>query len=310
MQCPYHPRTRVVGYCAVCGDLGCEKCLTEHEGKLYCRRDFKPIAERIERTKRRDAGLSRPERQRLVVHTLEGKIAYGTCHSLNTEAEGFYLELVDKLGHPKEKTNFFSFRELKAVFYVKSFDGRFDAEQRYRDWQPGGSPVVIEFHDAEVLRGQTLHPLHKESKRFFVIPEDPDSNNVSLLVERASLKAVYSPEEYDHRRKKELEHYFRKHFDGSHPKQEVTGDYHFAKHEYNRAIQHYRSALSDSEDDGRVRKKMAAAEYNIGVHFLKQRDYVHALVHMKRVLDKDPHHERARKKARQLQDHLDHKSGE
>jgi len=300
MRCPRHHRNEVAGYRSVCGEFGCAECLTEHEGSFYCQRDFRPIAEKLDRDKRREAQLARPERQRLVVHLKDGKTYRGVCFALNTNAEGFVLDLVDKGGHTMEETMKVPFTNLKAVYYVKSFDGKFDKAQVYREAQVVGTPLVVEFSDGEVLHGNATKPYSAADPRFNIIPEDPGSNNISVLVEASAVKTVYTREEYKRKHQHELAEYLKAHRAQGVSSEEVRGDYHFEKTEYVRAMKHYRVALRDEPESVRLRKKIISAQYNIGMRHLKHHEYTRALACMKMVLEADPGNERAKQKMDKL----------
>ena len=133
MQCPSHSKKVVVGYCCICGDFGCEECLKKHEGAFYCAKDYKPIEDKLDREKKQKQSLSRPDRQRLVVHMKDDEVHLGVCFALNLNSDGFHLDLVDKRGQPQEKTIFVPYVDFKAVYSVKSFDGKFDAKSQFRE---------------------------------------------------------------------------------------------------------------------------------------------------------------------------------
>jgi len=304
MRCPRHHRNEVTGYCSVCGEFGCGECLSEHEGKLYCQRDFRPIAEKVDREKRREEQLARPERQRLVVHLKEGKTYRGICFALNTNADGFHLDAVDKHGHTMDETHKISFASLKAVYYVKSFDGNFDKTQVYREAQVNGTPLVVEFADGEVLHGIATKPYSAADPRFYIIPEDPNSNNISALVEASAVKAVYTRDEYKRKHQHELSEYLKKHRVHGVSSEELRGDYHFEKAEYVRAMKHYRVALREEPESVRLRKKIISAQYNIGMRHLKHHEYTRALACMKMVLEADPGNERAKQKLDKLRHYM------
>jgi len=309
MRCPHHPRNEVIGYCSVCGDLGCEACLTSHEGALYCRRDFRPIAEKLEKRRRAEDPQARPERQRLVVHTQEGQVACGVCLALNIDAEGFHLDLVDRHGGPLGKTVYVLFRELKAVFYVKSYAGEANADQDHSSWRPEGNPLVIEFKDGEVLQGQTLHIHRPEESRFYVVPDDPGTNNLRVLVERRAVKQIYTPEEYQARQEQEIEHFVQEQAKLGVTRNEALGDFYFERRDYLRALEYYRNAQREGVMSSRLPKKVASSKYNIGVRCIKQRDFHGAVEYMKLALQTDPTNVRAKKKLAQLEAHIARKKG-
>lgn len=304
MRCPYHLLKEVAGYCSVCGAFGCSDCLTMHDGELYCRTHYKPIAEDLEKQRKHEELKTRPERQRLVVRLKEGVSVCGICFAMNPKSDGFHLDEVDKEGEPVGKTRFVPFEDLKAVFYVKSFDGKFDPELRYKEWHPQGNAVVVEFEDGEVLEGHTFHPYRSTEVRFHLIPDDPNSNNISILVEKSAIRAVMTPEEYRSRRDDSLQQYLDGHKRQGHSREELTGDFFFEQHDYSRAAKHYREARNEAVSGPRVRKKLSSAHYNIGVRLIKQHEYAKALTYMKAAVEDDPENERAEEKYNKLKRHL------
>lgn len=300
MNCPVHPSSEVVGYCTVCGDLGCAECILEHEGALYCQKHYRPFKEDMERKQRHDALLHKPERQRLVVRTLEGETFYGICFALNMRGDSFHLDLVDRKGQPMGKTQRMAFKDLKAVYYVKSFDGQFDKSLFYRDPRAMGAPVIVEFKDGELLRGHTFTNYNQDQPRFHVIPEDENSNNISVLVERAAIAGVYDPDQYQEQKHHDLEKYVTEHAVGDHGREECVGDYYFQAHDYPRAMKHYRAQVRESGELPRLHKKIVSAQYNIGVNYIKSHHYERALEYMEAVLAADPLNDRARHKAAKL----------
>jgi tetratricopeptide (TPR) repeat protein len=310
MPCPTHPKERVAGYCTECGSLGCLKCVHEHEGSWYCNKHYEPIAKKLERQERLDASKNRRERQRLVVHTREGKISYGTCVAMNLLSDSFVLDLVDKYGDSLRKSHTTHFNDLKAVFYVKNFSGKGLRDAGIVEHPPGAAPLVVEFHDGEVIQGYTMRRHSGEESRFHLIPRDGHSNNVNILVESAALIGAFSPEEYRQKHRREVEEYIEKHRHPEYPKEELLGDYHFDRRDFSRAIKHYKFALKEEVKAPRIRHKIVSGEYNIGMRHIKYHQYDQALKCMEWVIRADPENEKAKRKAKKLRHHLTHrKSG-
>lgn len=300
MECSEHPTKEVVGYCSVCGDLGCDECIHEHEGQLYCNTHFKPFREAMERKQKYEAQLARPERQRLVVRMNSGDTLYGVCFALNIKHDAFHLDLVDKRGQPQGKTKRVAFKDLKAIYYVKSFDGNFDQSIAYREPHVPGPAVVVEFADGEILRGNTFNNYREDQPRFYVIPEDDKSNNISVLVERAAVVGVYDPETYREQKHHALEAYVKEHCKGDIQREECVGDYYFQQHDYQRSLKHYKAQVRESGDAPRLMKKMLSAQYNIGINHIKAHHYERALEYMEAILAVDPDNAKANQKAVKL----------
>lgn len=84
---------------------------------------------------------------------------------------------------------------LKAVFFVKSFDGdsRHREKKSYAATKPKGNRIFVKFKDREDLVGflEGLLPWEKgfflsrhenAQKGFFLLPTDEDSNNIKAFV--------------------------------------------------------------------------------------------------------------------------------
>lgn len=249
--------------------------------------------------RRAEQQRKRQTRQRLVVRFKDGRTEYGVCFALNPRDSGFHLDKVDKSGITTGNTIQVRYADLKAVFYVKSFDGKYDKNQRYREWAPEGNELVVEFNDGEIIRGATMQRYDPDDPRFYLVPQDPTTNNISILIERSAVKRIMTPEEYEASRTQRHEE--RKAGEKTELTQEETmGDFYFETRNYPAALEQYQIALKKNPQSGRLRKKMMASQFNIGVQFIKRRDYAQALECMQKVLHMDPMNEHARKKVHQL----------
>lgn len=87
--------------------------------------------------------------------------------------------------------------DLKALFFVKDLVGDAKREDAAKlsddDGRARGSfPIALEFVDGERLVGLTVrYPPVRPF--FFVLPADPKSNNVRILVNRAAVKTMTQP---------------------------------------------------------------------------------------------------------------------
>ncbi len=83
-----------------------------------------------------------------------------------------------------------SVKDLKAVFFVKDFNGRPEHNERkdfIKGKEPAGRKVEVTFVDGEVIVGATLgyDPVRSG---FFVTPSDPQSNNMRVFVLSSAVK--------------------------------------------------------------------------------------------------------------------------
>lgn len=300
MKCPSHSRSEVVGYCSVCGTFGCKECLTQYEGEFFCAKHYRPIAQRLEQEQRLEERRRQHPRQRLVVRFADGRRAYGVCFSMVLTDEGFHLDLTDASGVPLGKTEKINFKDLKAVFHVKSFDGKPATPVPYKAFTPEGPELVVVFRDGEIVRGFSPQRHNTRDPRFYLISKDPNDNNISILVERTAVEAVYTAEEYEEMlaRKRETSRENALPENISH--EEAMGDFHFEMREYETALQCYQQALSKFPRSPRLIKKTVLALYDTGVQYIKRREYDKALHHMEQALRLAPHNESVVKKVAQL----------
>ena len=79
---------------------------------------------------------------------------------------------------------------LKALFYVKDFEGNNVRDDAYNDNIPGGGrQIKVEFFDDEILIGFT-QSYTPNRIGFFVIPADTDNNNDRVFVITSATKKV------------------------------------------------------------------------------------------------------------------------
>lgn len=310
MRCPNHLRKEVSGYCSVCAAFMCEECLKEHEGQLYCPKHFKPFQQEAEKQAERARVRQRHSRHKLVVHYLDGRIAKGISMAMNVRDSGFHLECVDNSGATIEQTEKVRFKDVKAVFNVRSFDGKADKNESHPDYTPGGSRVIVVFKDGEEMPGVTLNPYDPDDDRFYLIPEDTSSNNINVLVEATAVEGVYDPQEYeDIKRRKEEEKARQKQQEQAAAiendveigQEESMGDFYFQTHNYKGAVGEYKKALNASPNSPRLKRKVVVSYINVGIQHIKDRDYLKAMECMDRALELEPDNPHALKKAKQLQ---------
>jgi len=81
--------------------------------------------------------------------------------------------------------------ELKALFFVRDLVGN-PAHQDGHRFAPGevGRHVEVRFRDGEVMVGTVDGP-STDVPGFFLVPADPESNNLRVYVVAAATRAVY-----------------------------------------------------------------------------------------------------------------------
>lgn len=300
MKCRNHPKNDVVGYCSVCGDFGCPECLTSHERQLLCAKHYAPIQRQLDETKKSEDIRKRHPHQRLVVRYRNGRILRGVCYALNIRDNGFKLDVVDDRGVSMNRMEEVEFRDIKAVFFVHSFDGKSDTASGRDEWTPEGQRLILQFEDGETLKAFAWKKYDNRDSRFYVVPEDRKSNNISVLVEASALTGVFSPEEYATMQARQKEEQKKTGVEAEISQEETTGDFYFATKEYLAAYEQYSQGIRKFPHSARLRGKMLLTQYNIGVHCIRMRQYRKALSWMEAVLKTDPKNVHALKKAHQL----------
>ena len=128
------------------------------------------------------------EINKVAVRFTDGRVMKGTTHDFVPGKPFFHLHLQDS-GQALEVR----VEELKAIFFVKDFEGKPDyAEKRTFPQQipaSKGRKIVVVFKDNEVLTGYTLG-YDPGRAGFFVMPTDEMSNNERAYVVRSAVKEV------------------------------------------------------------------------------------------------------------------------
>jgi hypothetical protein len=124
-------------------------------------------------------------RNTVVVHFPGGTLIKGITNNFFPNKDSFHL--TDKeTGEVRE----IPLAGLKAVFFVKEFDGDPSYRERTDVERTGlGKKIQVDFNDGETLVGysQGFAP-HRAG--FFLFPADPDSNNDRIFVVTAATRAA------------------------------------------------------------------------------------------------------------------------
>ena len=125
--------------------------------------------------------------KQVVVRYLDGRIEKGTPATWDIESEGFGLLPRDALPGSTEEI-FVSFCDLKAVYFVRDFDGQIGKKLVSPETQMHGVRMRLTFHDYEVIVGSTAQNYNPNSARFYFFPTDQSGNTISMVVEREHLR--------------------------------------------------------------------------------------------------------------------------
>ena len=125
---------------------------------------------------------------KIIARFSDGRIKRGFSQDFYTDKPSFHLQkdLSGESGELEEVR----ISELKAVFFVKSFTGNPDLEERKgfaEEDKPSGRKVKVTFTDGEALHGSVLG-YDSRQPGFFLFPVDPKSNNMRVYVVNAAVK--------------------------------------------------------------------------------------------------------------------------
>lgn len=124
----------------------------------------------------------------VVARFVDGRVLKGTTHDFAPNKPAFHI-YVWRDAAPRGVS--VSVAELKAVFFVKSFEG--DAKHveslDVAAAKGQGRRIIVTFSDGEIVAGFTTG-YAKDKPGFFVVPSDPKSNNARIYVVTASVASV------------------------------------------------------------------------------------------------------------------------
>ena len=130
------------------------------------------------------------EPTKVVVRYSNGTIARGFVQNFSPNRDFFYLSPADKpTGQPLQV----SLRRLKAVFVVRDFRGNPQFQERnfyMKGENPSGLKLEVTFADGEVMVGSTVLNYDPKRQGNFIIPADPNSNNIRVFVVSSAVKSV------------------------------------------------------------------------------------------------------------------------
>jgi hypothetical protein len=138
------------------------------------------------------------EREKSVMRFRNGSMVKGYVRDFSPDGDGVVLE---EAGTGKEHT--ISLDDMKAVFFVKSFEGDYDYKERksYGIRRPAGNRAFVRFKDGECLvgflegkvpweKGFFLSNKGGGMKGFFLLPADNEANNIKIFVVSSAVDDV------------------------------------------------------------------------------------------------------------------------
>ncbi len=121
----------------------------------------------------------------VVVHALGGKLQKGVTSDFFPNKDRFHLTEKDSGQVREVRVN-----GLKAVFFVKSFEGDPTYQEKQEVERAGfGKRIRVRFKDGETQVGYT-QGFSPSRPGFFFFPADPDGNNERVFVVNAATADV------------------------------------------------------------------------------------------------------------------------
>lgn len=117
---------------------------------------------------------------KVVVHTIQGEIIKGYTGDFSRSKKSFHLASQD---NEITINQIIELSTLKAVFFVKSFQGNFlhKTLHTFDDAAGYGRKVMVKFKDGERFYGR-VEVMRPEDSGFFIFPLDTDSNTIRAFV--------------------------------------------------------------------------------------------------------------------------------
>lgn len=127
---------------------------------------------------------------KIVIHYQNGRLAKGITTDFFQNKDTFHLTPADT--SPGAKPVDVSVPDLKAIFFVRKFDGNPHYEDK-KEFDPAkntiGRKIKVTFKDGELMVG-TTNGYEPSRPGFFVTPADPASNIERCFVVKAATREV------------------------------------------------------------------------------------------------------------------------
>ncbi len=126
--------------------------------------------------------------QRVVARRTDGICLKGTTRDFSPHKSTFHLFTG---GDESETPLEIETASLKAVFFVRTFEGdpEHDAAYRFEGPSAQGRRIVVTFSDGEVVAGFT-NGYAPGKPGFFLVPADPEGNNLRIYVVNRAVRKV------------------------------------------------------------------------------------------------------------------------
>jgi hypothetical protein len=125
---------------------------------------------------------------KVVVAFLDGRRSRGYTYDFSAMKELFNLLPAEKT--LQEQGTKVLMKDLKAVFFVKDFEGRRDYQEKTTvDERTHGRKIEVTFRDGEIILGKT-EGYNPQKPGFFMFPGDAESNNTRIFVVTRNVQKV------------------------------------------------------------------------------------------------------------------------
>jgi hypothetical protein len=123
--------------------------------------------------------------QKVIARFLDGRVVRGYTNDFHASKPHLHLT-----NDAASESRFVPIAQLKALFFVREFDGDSRrVERKEFERTTHGRKVEVTFHDGEILVGSTLGFKSPETP-FFVQPADAASNNVRVFVTPTATRQI------------------------------------------------------------------------------------------------------------------------
>jgi hypothetical protein len=124
------------------------------------------------------------EANKVVVKFKDQKMLKGTTSDFFPNKNQFHLNVQD--GEILDV----QVEDLKAIFFVKDFEGNKDRKKAYEDELTGtGRKMQVDFSDGETIIGFTLG-YSPDRQGFYLTPADAGGNNIRIFVVKSATDKV------------------------------------------------------------------------------------------------------------------------
>jgi len=125
---------------------------------------------------------------RIVVRYLDGRLLKGYTQDFHPARKSFHVSAA--LTGPEIKPVLVPMDQLKAIFFVRDFNGNPDRVERQSFAQrQSGRRIEVTFLDDEVLLGSTLG-YRADGSGFFITPADDEGNNLRVFVLPGAIRHI------------------------------------------------------------------------------------------------------------------------